>query len=389
MVPIQLERRFEVIGTPPPDIDQLRTFSFVFTSICFAISSITLVLRFLARSKSGQPLRVDDWLVVAGYLISLLAIVGIFIQLANGLGYHMTNLTTASQVMIFKGNFVLQRANQPAMACIKISILAFYMRIFTVAKFKYLVWANIIYTLLWAIIGWIVNILVCKPIQFFWDKTIVGGTCGSQQLSGALNGSFGAVGDVIILCLPVYMVWQLQLDQRRKIAISMIFLLGAFVCFASIYRIIVVSQAPPADFTYAQIKPSTWTAIEMQAAIISANLPCLAPLFQALFKKAGFTRKYSANPDGSTAAIKTIGQQRSNGTGSGFGKKDNPLNTTGFERLDDSDSGSKKDYGANIELDDTKNILVKTEIRATTRYSISNSEADEMQSQTVNAWMHR
>jgi hypothetical protein len=34
------------------------------------------------------------------------------------------------------------------------------------------------------------------------------------------------VGDVLILCLPVYMVWQLQLNQRKKIAVSFVFLLG-------------------------------------------------------------------------------------------------------------------------------------------------------------------
>lgn len=99
------------------------------------------------------------------------------------------------------------------------------MRIFTIKKFKYLAWANIIYTLLWAIIGWVANILICRPIQFFWDKTIPGGTCMSQQLSGALNGAFGALGDVLILCLPIYMVWQLRLNRRKKAALSLVFLL--------------------------------------------------------------------------------------------------------------------------------------------------------------------
>jgi len=51
------------------------------------------------------------------------------------------------------------------------------------------------------------------------------------------------------------------------------------VCIASGLRIWAVLGAEPKDVTYAQATASTWTAIEMQVAILSANLPTLAPLF--------------------------------------------------------------------------------------------------------------
>lgn len=49
-------------------------------------------------------------------------------------------------------------------------------------------------------------------------------------------------------------------------------------CVASIIRIVEVSKAVPTDLPYTNAQSSTWTAMEMQVAIFSANLPSLAPL---------------------------------------------------------------------------------------------------------------
>jgi hypothetical protein len=68
----------------------------------------------------------------------------------------------------------------------------------------------------------------CLPIAFFWDKTILGGHCLPNALIniGLTNGVISFVGDLIILTLPVPMVLKLQIDQRRKIALICMFLLG-------------------------------------------------------------------------------------------------------------------------------------------------------------------
>ena len=100
------------------------------------------------------------------------------------------------------------------------------MRIFTTKTFKIAAWANIIFTLLWAIIGWCINLTVCHPVSFFYDRTTPGGYCGSQQISGAVNGGLGVLGDVLILGLPVLMIRKLQLNTRKKIAVGAIFMLG-------------------------------------------------------------------------------------------------------------------------------------------------------------------
>jgi hypothetical protein len=86
--------------------------------------------------------------------------------------------------------------------------------------------ANLAYTICWAITAFIVNLNVCSPIAYFYDKSIKGGHCKNQAISGTANGALSLLGDIMILCLPVPMVWQLHVNLRRRIALIGIFMLG-------------------------------------------------------------------------------------------------------------------------------------------------------------------
>jgi hypothetical protein len=63
------------------------------------------------------------------------------------------------------------------------------------------------------------------------------------------NGVLSFVGDLIILALPIPMVWKLQINARRKLALSAMFLLGGFVCLTSIFRFIALAQINIKDIT--------------------------------------------------------------------------------------------------------------------------------------------
>ena len=53
--------------------------------------------------------------------------------------------------------------------------------------------------------------------------------------------------DIIILCMPLYMVWRLKLEASQKLMLSGIFALGGLVCVASLMRIITVNLIKGAD----------------------------------------------------------------------------------------------------------------------------------------------
>ena len=66
----------------------------------------------------------------------------------------------------------------------------------------------------------------CKPIQFFWDKSIPGGTCLNENVVAYGTTGVNIVTDLIVLCLPIPWLWNLQMPLSRKLNVIGIFILG-------------------------------------------------------------------------------------------------------------------------------------------------------------------
>lgn len=88
--------------------------------------------------------------------------------------------------------------------------------------------------------------------------------------------------DFVILILPIPMIWNLHRAWQDKLALNGVFALGAFVCFASIYRIVVLFWISPADPTFTVYQATLWTHIEPAVGLICSNLPIIRGLFPAL-----------------------------------------------------------------------------------------------------------
>jgi hypothetical protein len=58
------------------------------------------------------------------------------------------------------------------------------------------------------------------------------------------------IGDVLVIALPVYNVWKLQMPKRNKYAVTFIFLLGALSTAAGIVRLGLVVKASKGEYAY-------------------------------------------------------------------------------------------------------------------------------------------
>lgn len=138
--------------------------------IVFIISTITVVLRFWARKMTRAAIWWDDILMVFTWLMNL-AVFAIYIKAVKiGLGKHAVVvgrmrvrkfLLAGYAFYIFFPFLVCSLRNQlildsMLMAVIQIggsrfSILVFYLRIFTIRKFKRITWAIIVFSILWTL----------------------------------------------------------------------------------------------------------------------------------------------------------------------------------------------------------------------------------------------
>lgn len=120
-----------------------------------------------------------------------------------------------------------------AILAMKCSILWFYHRIFPIRKFTISCIVIGAVTFAWLIASLVAQFLICRPFQYFWDKSIPGGKCiSANQVAYFISSPPDILTSLAILVLPIPWLWGLQMQRRRKIAISGIFILGSlYVCF--------------------------------------------------------------------------------------------------------------------------------------------------------------
>ena len=122
----------------------------------------------------------------------------------------------------------------------KAAILLQWLRIFVPNGIRNIFfWAC--HVTLWINVAYYVAMLIlqnlrCTPIQRLWDP-LVDGTCITDitsnmvpdAVSGAIGlaaGSINVISDALILLLPQKVIWSLQLDNPRKLGVSVIFAMG-------------------------------------------------------------------------------------------------------------------------------------------------------------------
>ena len=173
------------------------------------------------------------------------------------------------------------------MFCIKASILYLYRRVFFVSRgFNIALWAIGLFVFGYSVAQTFAAIFQCVPIPAVWDPKVKG-DCINTSLAATILAAFNVATDFAILILPMPILWQLRMPTQQKLQIMGMFLLGGFVCFASIYRCVVIHDLSLVDPTWSFVSINTWTMVELGIAIVSACLPTLRPLFSRTLKKLG------------------------------------------------------------------------------------------------------
>ncbi|CAF9916856.1 MAG: hypothetical protein ALECFALPRED_010886 [Alectoria fallacina] len=176
----------------------------------------------------------------------------------------------------------------------KTSVLLFYLRLFgspgTRQGFRKLLHTSQALVVVWLIASIIPGIFRCHPINDSWNPLVVGAHdvrhyCNDSNTYYVSTSAFNVALDFWILVLPLSIVWTLQLSGSRKVGLSAIFLLGGFICGASIARAYTVANVSLSDFSYDATPSIIWSSIEISVGIICACLPTIQPVLQLFSRK--------------------------------------------------------------------------------------------------------
>ncbi|KAF5229494.1 hypothetical protein FAUST_10388 [Fusarium austroamericanum] len=294
------------------------------TTIVLVLSAIFVALRFWARYvRIGYGL--DDWLTVVALVLVFITGGLNYGMIAHGLGKHAANVSLEDQAIFFKILLAFECIYVTAVMMVKLALMQMYLRIFPSRRFK-LVSAIIAATVVaWWIAICAVCIFQCRPIRRAWMPWLTEGTCIDLKASFIGNAIPNIATDIAILCLPVRQILKLQVNVAQKLSLLVIFLLGGFVLFASIYRFTTIMQFQIADTTWTLATACTWCVVEAACGTIALCLPTLRPLMlrvSSKFESASRSRKTAATRSNRPTELVTIG---------GTGKTD----TRQFHRIED------------------------------------------------------
>ncbi|RDH16310.1 hypothetical protein M747DRAFT_325614 [Aspergillus niger ATCC 13496] len=263
-------------------------------SVAIAVVQIVVVVaRFYTRRLQQLALALDDYLILLALIASLgqSALYIILVKLA-GVGHHMEYVeeTPEKLVILEKGLYANEILDFPfTVTPAKISILVFYLRIFTTRSFK-----NMAYIVGAIVLGHGLGILFaaifqCWPIAYVWDTTIEGGSCFNQLAFYRYVSPPNILTDVLLLIMPLPYVWKLHTRKGQKLALTGVFLLGSLKCHdrPNLYVLSVhIPQRTPTRANHINSGTSTnlgiWTILEGGIIIIAACLPPIWPLIMRI-----------------------------------------------------------------------------------------------------------
>jgi hypothetical protein len=207
------------------------------------LAIISVALRFWARTKQREALRIDDWLVIPATML----VTGIGIMTTYGVSQKAVayptvippdftgsplEISTPQITLVYKLQWAFDVMLPLALGCVKASFLCFYLRIFMVNRrslASYLLGGLTVLVTLWAVAFFFASLFQCG-VSFWaiWGSTldIVENCTQTMQLVLAVCIT-GFVTDVAIILAPIPLIWQLHLSTAKKISIAAVFLLGA------------------------------------------------------------------------------------------------------------------------------------------------------------------
>ncbi|RYP60842.1 hypothetical protein DL771_010353 [Monosporascus sp. 5C6A] len=268
----------------------------IIVSVVFSILPIVAVLlRFRARAIRAAGFLADDYLIVPGLIFSVgLSVTQIVAVVKGNLGGHI-HLDEHGAIVFddtltafLQTEWASQLLSVLSLVFTKTSVVLFYRRIFRGMAFSLISWALLGAIMIWGIAFFFATLFECMPIEYVW-KSIFGtpeheAHCYYYIPMFIATAVTNMIVDAAILALPIPFVWHLNMPTRQKLAISGLFLLGAFVVGISITRIYFFyvstdSYANALDITFNIAPTLYWTQLEASIAVVSACLPTLRPLF--------------------------------------------------------------------------------------------------------------
>ncbi|KAF2125177.1 hypothetical protein P153DRAFT_349541 [Dothidotthia symphoricarpi CBS 119687] len=244
---------------------------------------ISTILRFRIRAQR-KAWGADDWAMLVNipfWLVSTVATLG---MAWSGVGAYDATLSAEQKANSMLWFYVFQEPWCFTLITIKWSIGFALIRIANGMKWiEYVIYTCLAVTLV--VMGGTGMYLFfqCMPIEKNWH-TAVPGTCQDRSIQTVLSYAVAAVSistDWVFAILPIFLLWNIQLDPRVKASVVGLLGLGIFASIAPIVRLkFLIGMNDQSRFLQNLSSILAWATAEMNVGMLVANLPACRPLLE-------------------------------------------------------------------------------------------------------------
>ncbi|KAI8258562.1 hypothetical protein K4K56_007023 [Colletotrichum sp. SAR 10_98] len=269
-------------------------------SVLVFVTLLVVALRVVSRVLAGSKLGWDDY-------FTLLAVPqGIVMLVLQGLclGYQLSeigdNWTFVDSLFLpFETIFGVVSLTT------KLSVLFFYLRVFTSRPMRIATRLTFVIVILWGIGNVLQTVLVCHLTDGKWHATNKD-ICRDHEASILSTGLFNCISNTIIMVVPLYTIWTLRkVSVSTRWGLSAVFLLNLIAIIASVVRLAIMMDVHSLSQVMRNLAVTTFlTVLETHLTILCNSLPMLLPLW-AFWKHRRFeTDEYVSRLGGSTQSGK-------------------------------------------------------------------------------------
>lgn len=142
------------------------------------------------------------------------------------MGRHIEDQPAEWREPYVKGDLVAALAYSTSAMFVKLSLLAFYLRLSPSPTFRLLTYILIFISASFGISSILAAGLQCVPISMRWDSTQKG-HCVNVNVFYFANAGLHILTEILIFILPVQTLWKLHLPLRQKLGLCGLMGLGA------------------------------------------------------------------------------------------------------------------------------------------------------------------
>ena len=194
-------------------------------------SKISVLSRVIGKFAGlGHGFGIDDACLLIAMCLGLSTVMLVFLgAIPAGLGRDIWTLDFSSITDFARFFYFIEIFYFLSLTFVKLSFLFFYKRIFTGSNVKKVIWATIIFNILFGLAFPLAGVFVCRPISYTWrnwDGPKADGRCINNNALVWANGGVSVAVDFWMLAIPLSQVIHLQMKFKKKIALGLMFGVG-------------------------------------------------------------------------------------------------------------------------------------------------------------------